>query len=103
MPGLLRAHALGAWQQMPRQGLDMAQAQGKDPVKGATDDVDTVRLPVLRRFGGATEITEAPPPVGTDPYSTEYLHPKTPRRSLDDMRKLSEEIKRARFEKKSSD
>ena len=78
----------------------MAPVPGKDAAKSGTDDVDTVRLPVLRRFGGAPEITEDAPPVGNNPYSTEYLHPKIPRRSLDDMRKLSEEIKRARLDKK---
>ena len=78
--------------------------RGKDPFQSSTtvdDYVDTVRLPVLRRFGDGPPLTEAPPPVGVNPYSREYLHPKTPRRSLDDMRRLSEEIKRTRLDKKS--
>jgi hypothetical protein len=39
--------------------------------------------------------------VGFDPYSTATAHeqPRTPRRTLDDMRKLSEEIKRNRQRK----
>lgn len=40
---------------------------------------------------------------GSDPYSTadsrHLLEKKAPRRTLDDMRKLSEEIKRARAQK----
>jgi hypothetical protein len=79
-------------------------ARGKDPFQSSTpvdEHVDTIRLPVLRRFDEEPELTEVPPPVGVNPYSREYLHPKTPRRSLDDMRKLSEEIKRARLDKKS--
>jgi hypothetical protein len=79
--------------------------RGKDPFQSSTpvdDYVDTIRLPVLRRFADAAPLTEDPPPVGVNPYSREYLHPKTPRRSLDDMRKLSEEIKRARLDKKTS-
>jgi hypothetical protein len=45
-------------------------------------------------------------PQGNNPYSSadapRPLEPKAPRRTLDDMRKLSEEIKRARALKKSS-
>jgi hypothetical protein len=51
-------------------------------------------------------IGDAPtPPPGDDPYSTgdrrSFIEKRAPRRTLDDMRKLSEEIKRARAAKKS--
>jgi hypothetical protein len=80
----------------------MQPTPGKDPrlSSAQAEETDTIQLPVLQRFGEPPVITEAPPSVGGNPYSTEYLRPKAPRRSLDDMRKLSEEIKRARLNKK---
>src|ERR1700730_1049064 len=64
-------------------------------------DIDTHRLRQLQE-GAATTLKDEPvPPVGVDPYSaTTPLAPqKTPRRTLDDMRELSEEIKRSRERK----
>jgi hypothetical protein len=64
-------------------------------------DIDTQRLRQLQAETAVTLKEEVAPPVGVDPYSaSEPLAPqKTPRRTLDDMRKLSEEIKRSRERK----
>ena len=54
------------------------------------------------QLGGEAQVAApaAPPPPSNDPYSTADSHAllakKAPRRTLDDMRKLSEEIKRTR-------
>jgi hypothetical protein len=59
-------------------------------------DIDTHRLRQLQEDAAVTLKDEpAPPPVGVNPYSvtTPVESKKTPRRTLDDMRKLSEEIK----------
>jgi hypothetical protein len=59
-------------------------------------DVDTQRLKQLQEEAGVTLKDEPVPTPGVDPYSvtTPVAPQKTPRRTLDDMRKLSEEIKR---------
>lgn len=61
-------------------------------------DIDTHRLRQLQEEAAVTLKEEPAPPAGIDPYSvTTPLPPeKEPRRTLDDMRKLSEEIKRNR-------
>ena len=61
-------------------------------------DVDTQRLKQLQEEAGVTLKDEPVPTPGVDPYSvtTPVAPQKTPRRTLDDMRKLSEEIKRTR-------
>jgi hypothetical protein len=67
-------------------------------------DIDTQKMRVLQQPTDAQpDVTQASPPSG-DPYRTAdapRVPEKTPRRTLDDMRKLSEEIKRARALKKS--
>jgi hypothetical protein len=70
-------------------------------------DIDTRKVRALQeattaQLGGEAQVAApaAPPPPSNDPYSTADSHAllakKAPRRTLDDMRKLSEEIKRAR-------
>jgi|SRR3977135_3465337 hypothetical protein len=63
-------------------------------------DIDTHRLKQLQEEAAVTLKQEEPaePPVGVNPYSvtTPVAPQKTPRRTLDDMRKLSEEIKHKR-------
>jgi hypothetical protein len=63
-----------------------------------SQEIDTQKLRQLQEEAAVTLKDEPLPPVGVDPYSvTTPLAPqKTPRRTLDDMRKLSEEIKRRR-------
>jgi hypothetical protein len=68
-------------------------------------DIDTQQVRALQAAANV-DISEAPtPPVSDDPYSTgdrsSLIAKRAPRRTLDDMRKLSEEIKRARNHKKS--
>ena len=73
-------------------------------------DIDTQRVRALQeattaQLGGEAQVAApAAPPPSNDPYSTADAHhlleKKAPRRTLDDMRKLSEEIKRARALKK---
>jgi hypothetical protein len=61
-------------------------------------DIDTQRLRQLQEETAATLKDEPAPPEGVDPYSV-TIPPsaqKTSRRTLDDMRRLSEEIKRSR-------
>ena len=63
------------------------------------DLVDTVRVRVLRPGMPLEAPTAAAPPRGVDPYRTDTapcVNEKA-RRTLDDMRKLSDEIKRARL------
>jgi hypothetical protein len=65
-------------------------------------EIDTQRLRQLQEEGGATlEQPAVTPPTGCDPYSATVTSTpaKTPRRTLDDMRKLSEEIKRSKQQK----
>ena len=73
-------------------------------------DIDTHELNVIQEStdvkpGDGAPAQQAPPP-DNNPYSTlDTLHTlplKKPRRTLDDMRKLSEEIKQARASKKVS-
>jgi hypothetical protein len=69
-------------------------------------DIDTKQVKALQESTDVTLGEEAPTPAISDnPYSTgdkrEMIAKRAPRRTLDDMRKLSEEIKRARAEKKS--
>jgi hypothetical protein len=62
-------------------------------------DIDTQRLRQLQEEASAALSEEpAQPPAGFDPYSTTAgsAPAEKPRRTLDDMRKLSEEIKRRR-------
>src|ERR1700733_10432861 len=61
-------------------------------------DIDTQQLEQLQEEAAVTLKDEPAPSAGVDPYSvtTPVVPQKTPRRSLDDMRKLSEEIKRSR-------
>jgi hypothetical protein len=61
-------------------------------------DIDTQRLKQLQEDAAVTLKDEPVPPAGVDPYSmtTAPASSKAPRRTLDDMRKLSEEIKRGR-------
>ena len=69
-------------------------------------DVDTQTVKALQedtsgKLGMAPTPTPASPTVNHDPYSrADAPRPPQKRRTLDDMRKLSEEIKRARNLKK---
>jgi hypothetical protein len=58
-------------------------------------EIDTQRLRQLQEEAAVTLEGEPVPPPGVDPYSvaTPVAPQKTARRTLDDMRKLSEEIK----------
>ena len=58
-------------------------------------DIDTQRLRQLQEEAAVSLAGEPVPLPGIDPYSVTTPMPpqKTPRRTLDDMRKLSEEIK----------
>jgi hypothetical protein len=69
-------------------------------------DIDTREVKALQEQTGA-QLGEAPPPApppSHNPYSTadSFRPADKKRRTLDDMRKLSEEIKRSRELKKSS-
>jgi hypothetical protein len=67
-------------------------------------DVDTKRVRQIQE-DASVKLQDAPAPqpraVGFDPYSTATTleQPRKPRRTLDDMRKLSEEIKKNRQRK----
>lgn len=71
-------------------------------------EIDTQRLKALQE-AAATHLAQdssAVPDAGTDPYSSADRSlspekPEAPRRTLSDMRELSEQIKRARAGKKS--
>jgi hypothetical protein len=69
-------------------------------------DIDTQQVRALQESTNVS-LGEAPPPPepSDNPYSTgdkrDLIAKRAPRRTLDDMRKLSEEIKRARAAKKS--
>lgn len=62
-------------------------------------DVDTLRVKALQEAPGV-QLGDTPGPTGVNPYSTadtpQNVDSKAPRRTLNDMRKLSEEIKSAR-------
>jgi hypothetical protein len=69
-------------------------------------DIDTQQVRALQ---DATDVSLGESPtltISDNPYSTgdkrEVIAKRAPRRTLDDMRKLSEEIKRARALKKTS-
>jgi len=68
-------------------------------------DIDTNRSGRCRMRRMWTSANHRRPRQATDPYSTgdksSLIAKRAPRRTLDDMRKLSEEIKRARQHKKS--
>jgi hypothetical protein len=69
-------------------------------------DIDTKQVKALQEAPGVSLGEEAPTPAMSDnPYSTgdkrDLIAKRAPRRTLDDMRKLSEEIKRQRAEKKA--
>lgn len=73
-------------------------------------DIDTQEIEALQDSTNVKSeddtVTQPEPPPDNNPYSTlDSLHTlsrKKPRRTLDDMRKLSEEIKKTRGEKKDS-
>jgi hypothetical protein len=64
-------------------------------------DIDTQRLRQLQEEAAVTLEDEPVPSTGVDPYSVTapVIPQKAPRRTLDDMRKLSEEIQRSRQRK----
>lgn len=64
-------------------------------------DIDTQRMRQLQEETGVTFKEEDVPSAGVDPYSVSKppAPQKAPRRTLDDMRRLSEEIKRNRERK----
>jgi hypothetical protein len=68
-------------------------------------DIDTKQVRALQEATDVTIGEEPAPKISDNPYSTgdkrEIIAKRAPRRTLDDMRKLSEEIKRARAQKKS--
>jgi len=70
-----------------------------------TCDVDTVQVRTLQD-NSPLRLAEPSVPTGQDPYSTatdpRNDEKKKPRRTLSDMRELSEEIKRSRANKKPS-
>jgi hypothetical protein len=67
-----------------------------------SSEIDTKQMRQIQEEVQVTLKEEPEAPVGFDPYSTAApAEPKkAPRRTLDDMRKLSEEIKRKRQEPK---
>jgi hypothetical protein len=66
-----------------------------------SSDVDTKQLRKIQDEADVTLKEEFAATPGFDPYSTAPAEPrKTPRRTLDDMRKLSEEIKQKRQQQK---
>jgi hypothetical protein len=69
-------------------------------------DIDTRTVRALQESTDETLGGTQPSPISSgDPYRTADAPPaggKTPRRTLDDMRRLSEEIKRARATQKKS-
>jgi hypothetical protein len=72
---------------------------------GFKTDVDTQQVRALQEAANVNMGDAPPPPASDNPYSTgdkrEIIAKRAPRRTLDDMRKLSEEIKRARYHKKA--
>jgi hypothetical protein len=72
---------------------------------GFKTDVDTQQVRALQEAANVDLGDAATAPVSDNPYSTgdkrTIIAKRAPRRTLDDMRKLSEEIKRARNHKKS--
>jgi hypothetical protein len=69
-------------------------------------DIDTKQVKALQEAPGVSLGEDAPTTAMSDnPYSTgdkrELIAKRAPRRTLDDMRKLSEEIKRQRAAKKT--
>src|ERR1700733_14116965 len=69
-------------------------------------DIDTHRVRALQDTTNVSIGEEPTPGPSDNPHSTgdkrEVIAKRAPRRTLDDMRKLSEEIKRARALKKST-
>ena len=67
-------------------------------------DIDTKQVKALQESTDVSLGEEPTPPISDNPYSTgdkrELIAKRAPRRTLDDMRKLSEEIKRSRNHKK---
>ena len=82
---------------------DRGQPVGEWRVKAEvfSRDVDTHKLCQLKENAAVKLEDEKPPAAGFDPYSTTVVMnaPKKPRRTLDDMRRLSDEIKRNRERK----
>ncbi|HUN25260.1 MAG TPA: hypothetical protein VMU67_03060 [Steroidobacteraceae bacterium] len=64
---------------------------------------DTVRIPLLAELQQKF-LNETAADIGVDPYQSDGPHcgirERTPRRTLDDMRRLSESIKRARAQRR---
>ena len=71
-----------------------------------SSEIDTRRVKALQESTGVQLGETAATPRGTDPYSTadrpQRHEKREPRRTLDDMRRLSEEIKHARAHKISA-
>jgi len=70
-----------------------------DTAATLSDDAETVRVRHLHEDAAVKRNAPPPPPGGGfDPYSNSSARPAAgkPRRTLDDMRKLSEEIKKSR-------
>ena len=67
-------------------------------------DIDTRQVKALQEAADVSLGEEPKPTTSDNPYSTgdkrEVIAKRAPRRTLDDMRKLSEEIKRQRAAKK---
>jgi hypothetical protein len=66
-------------------------------------DIDTARVKALQEAAGLELDQQQPPSSGSEPYlkvdTVTVPAPKPQRRTLNDMRNLSEEIKRARAKK----
>ena len=79
----------------------MSELQADEP--GTADsDADTVRIRVLPESASQPPPEPEIPVRGFDPYSTDIgalTAPAKPRRTLDDMRRLSEAIVRSRLAK----
>jgi hypothetical protein len=81
-----------------RSMTEQSMQRGGSTASGRESIGDTVRIPALaeQQLKFLSELAEA----GVDPYETdrqrEIVRGRSPRRTLDDMRRLSEAIKRAR-------
>jgi hypothetical protein len=91
----------------PKSGRVAFDERGRSTWEWRTDtgtfspDIDSKRLRQLQEDAATTLKEDVPPIEGVDPYSVSApsATAKAPRRTLDDMRKLSEEIKRSRQRK----
>jgi hypothetical protein len=88
----------------PKSGRVVFDERGRSTWEWRVDtgtfsrDIDTQRLKQLQEEAAVTLKEDPVAPPGVDPYSvtTPVAPQKTPRRTLDDMRELSEKIKRSR-------